>query len=312
MTRPWIVEIESAIDAALPKELQVLYERADGESDATTEGRRMRLLSSAEAIRTYQEFSEISDLRNSCPFWTSDNGDYAAIFFAGPLRGRIYFWEHIKNYPSDPVAYRSTDSFLESLNAAAEEELDWYEMSTDYLVDTSYYSHGAGVCKPATAEAIESDRQAFQAMLDLYRAGDFRDEYDEQFFAKNAIALAPPDATAAILEFLDSDDMYVQERVCKALGHRRYEPAVERLERLACEARGNGQTAAIAALGKIGNAAAREAILRSVAAFGPGQDFWLAKALDESGCETRFEEDKFRVRTYFYRLPSATEWSRLR
>ncbi|HEV7282832.1 MAG TPA: hypothetical protein VGN57_21680 [Pirellulaceae bacterium] len=92
----------------------------------------------------------------------------------------------------------------------------------------------------------------------------------------------------------------------------RYEPAVERLERLAFDVRGNGQTAAVAALGKIGTAAAREAILRSVPAFGQGHDFWLARALAESGCESRFEEDKFRTRTYFYRLPGEEAWRPLR
>lgn len=310
-SQPWIAELESELGATLPSELRALYERGDGESDLWPDRRPMRLLKSAEAIADYRELSRSVDLRGACPFWVSDNGDRATVYFVGPLRGRIGLWDYASGYPSDPVAYRSTASFVASLNEAAKEGIDWYEMPTDYLVSTSYYSHGAGVCKPATSEEVESDREAFRAMLEACEAGDFG-EGDELFYAVHAIALAPPDETESIVRFLDSGDMYVQEAACNSLGHRRFEPAVSRLGTLAREPGGNGQTAAVTALGKIGTAAARDAILASVPGFSEGLDLLLARALEATGCEIRFDEDKYRRRTYQYRLPGAATWNALR
>jgi hypothetical protein len=309
--QPWIAELESALGATLPSELRTLYEKGDGEKDLWPDKRPMRLLPSAEALADYRELSRSADLRGSCPFWVSDNGDRAIVFLSGPLRGRVGLWDSASGYPSEPVAYRSAASFVASLNEAAREGLDWYEMPTDYLVSTSYYSHGAGVCKPATAEEIESDREAFRAMMEAHESGEFG-EGDELFYAVNAIALAPPDGTGSLVRFLDSEDMYVQEPACTALGHRRYEPAIPRLAALAREPGGNGQTAAVTALGKIGTSAARDAILASVPGFSEGLDLLLAQALEATGCETRFDEDKFRRRTYQYRLPDAAEWNALR
>lgn len=308
MTPTWITAIESGIGLPLPDALRARYELLDGE---IATDRPFRLMRSDEVAAEWEACRQMANLRGLCPFWVGWNHDHAALYLQGPLVGRICIWDHVHNYPHESVAYRSVESFLQSMDAAAHEELDWYEMPTDYYVETSYYFHGAAVSKPAGPADIESDRRALAHLRNEYAAATIEDEFDEWYFAFNIMGLTPLADTDSILGFLDAEDMYVQERACAILGHRKFAPAVEPLAHLAAHGKGNGQTAALAALGKIGTHDALEAIVRSIGRFEKGLHWLIAKALEGCGCRVRWQDDKFRMRHYEYQLPHSDLWHKL-
>jgi hypothetical protein len=312
MNRSWISKIESGTGFPLPDELRELYDRADGEFDSDCEGRPLRLMRSAEVIADFGALRDSTKLRSSCPFWVGWNGDHAAIFLDGPLIGRIYFWDHVHDYADDAVAYRSVKSLLDSMNAAAEEELDWYQMPTDYYVgNTDYFVNGAAICKEAKSTDIEADREALGELRNEYATAKIDDEYDDKHFAYNIMALTPLDETESVTDFLNSDDMYIQARACEVIGNRKFLPAIERLGHTARHARGNGQSAALAALGKIGTADALNEIVQGIPSFAKGMHHWIANAIQECGCSVRWEDDKFRTRHFQYQLPETDQWHKI-
>lgn len=325
---PWIQRLEKELGYALLPGLRALYERGDGETDAvqphhipsgwpfrrgrtpTREGRPMRLLSSEEAISVNQLYEEHANLRHSRLFWKACDSEYAALYMAGPLAGRIYFWTYDGRH--DSVAFRSIRSFLESMNMLRPTDVEddetpgWHSAQTDYFVASQYFYHEAAVCKPASHEDTVSDVAAREALQTEYASAEIESELDDHHFAFNIMALTPADQAELLLPFLDSKDMWIQARACEILGNRKAEWAVHRLEQIAVNGTANGRSAAKWALGRIGTGPAADALLRSAPKVEEGERVYIAFALEHIGYEIRRD-----WMTFDYRAPGENAWRRL-
>ena len=255
---PWIERIESHLGVPLPADLRELYEQGDGESPHDfvpySTSRAMRLMSADEVIENYGRSRLFGPDRGWCMFWASGNGEYAAAYLTGPLTGRVYIYDNDGRH--DSIAFRSVRSFVASMNDLAAGDPghnDWPYLATDYYVDSEYFYRGKATCKPATAEEIAADVEAQKQLRAEYATAQINDELDEHHYAFNIMALTPTNQTESILEFLeplDSRDMWIQERACNLLGHRRFHPATARLGEVVRTGDTNGRMAALRALGR--------------------------------------------------------------
>lgn len=314
----WISRIEEHVEARLVPELRSLYAATDGEEGdygrpgPASEGRAMRLMTADEVIEAHDGIRQFVPLRGSAPFWRGGNGEFAAVYLTGPLTGRVYIFDY--DGRNDSVSFRSVNSFVDSLNAGAAEGADWFDLQADYYVFNEYFIRGAGVCKPATEEELASDSEAAAALRAEYASAAIEDERDDHHYALNIMGLTPPLKTVSILDFLDSNDMWIQERACQIMGHRRYEPVIEKLGTIARGGTTNGRGAAIDALGRIGTPQALAEILTSAPHFDKGALYQVADALQRCGCATRKHNVDPKGRTapdYLYQLPGETEWHKL-
>ena len=315
----WTQQIESHLGVPLLDDLRELYESSDGESPDDfrpySSSRAMRLMSADEVIEYFDQLLTFANPRGSCQFWIGGNREFASAFLTGPLSGRVF----IRDYDgrNDSIAFRSVRSFVESMNdlAAGDPQLnDWPDLASDYYVDSEYFYRGKAICKPATQEEIVSDVEAARQLQAEYAAAQNLDEPDEHHYAMNIMALIPPMATEEILEFLDSQDMWIQARACAILGHRRYEPATARLREIVRTGTTNGRGAALRALGRLGTPAAFEQIVQSIGHYFKGGSRELADALAGCGCEIRKENiDPRNIQQpdYLYRLPGESEWRKV-
>lgn len=314
----WITCIEKDLGASLVPELRSLYSSADGEEGEygrpgpASEGRAMRLLPAEEVIEATDGIRRFVPLRRSAVFWRGGNGEFAAVFLSGPLTGRVYIFDY--DGRNDSVSFRSVNSFVASLNEGVATGADWTDLRTDYYMDSEYFFRGAAECKPASEEELRSDRAAAAALCAEYASAKIKDERDDHHFAMNIMGVTPPSETESILEFLDSDDMWIQERACNIVGHRRYEPVIGKLGTIAREGTTNGRGAAVRALGRIGTPAALAEILKSAPSFDKGSQYAIADALKCCGCAVRKEYTDpkgVNVPDYLYQLPDEETWKKL-
>ncbi len=310
--------IEKQLNLKLVSDLEALYRSSDGEEGEygrpgpASEGRAMRLLPADEVIEATENVGSYIPLRGSAIFWGGDNGEFAAVFLTGPLLGRIFIIDY--DGRNDSASFRTVTSFVQSLNAGVQDGANWTDLQTDYYVDSEYFLHGAAVCKPANESELKLDRMAVKELRAEYASATIADERDHHHYAMNIMGLTPPADTPSILEFLDTDDMWIQERACNILGHRRYEPVIGKLGTIACEGTTNGRGAAIRALGRIGTPTALETILQCAPKFDRGSMYWIADALQLCGCAVKKDNiDPKGIKTpdYLYQLPGKTTWQKL-
>jgi hypothetical protein len=95
------------------------------------------------------------------------------------------------------------------------------------------------------------------------------------------MALTPSERVDTVLEFVDDDDMWTQERACWILGRRKYEPAVARLAVVALRGKHNGRVKAIGALGRIGSQECKDHLSALVRQLPPSYDIYVKHALKE-------------------------------
>lgn len=312
----WIARIESHVGAPLVPKLRELYKRRDGEEGGELEvwprwsiGMRMLLMPSSRVIGAFDSFASCVSMHGSCPFWAGSNGEFAAVYLEGPLTGRVYFWA--TDGRNDSVAYRSVDSFLETMDASVIAEKDWYEWPTDYYVDSEYFFIDEGTYKPASEADIAADVEARRQLQAEYTTATINDEFDDFYYAFNIMGLTPMSETDSILPFLDVDDMWIPARAANILGQRRFEPAIAKLGEVARRGTNNGRTAALQALGRIGTRKARDQVLQSLSHFGKGEEYFVAQALRRCGCDVREENVDPRgisSSDYLFRLPQELQW----
>jgi len=170
------------------------------------------------------------------PILTDGNSNYACVYADGVLKGKVCYLSHSE--PSLQPVFRDINSLVAAINSNPDaEDMDsLLEKVSDYPVLDD-------------AKMLAADRAVVEQ---LYR--DFEEEDDEEIKAQIAfsiMALTPPADIERLYEFIESDDMYIQEQAIIVLGEHRYTPAIPKLEELATTAMLNGQTAAKLALKKI-------------------------------------------------------------
>lgn len=239
-TAEQLQSLEAALDFTLPDGLRLLYEDHNGEDKAGTQGLYLPLRSMPvdEVIDTHgfvKEFGWASQgLRL---FWSDDNSNYAGLYVAGPMEGRVCFINH-EEQDLSPV-YRSLLSFLDTLLVGIEAEADWYEFPRDYPA-----------LEPLTPEDAAADWTAAQMLRPLFEAAE--DDQKRINYAHCIMALTPPAHTDTLTAYTVDADFYIQERACEILGKRKYEPAIGRLAEVAAMTIPNAPLLARQALAEIG------------------------------------------------------------
>jgi hypothetical protein len=180
-------------------------------------------------------------------FWTDDNSNYAGVWLAPPLLGRVFFLDH-DEVTDTPPKFRSVESFCQSMLAAWDRERFWFDAVTDY----------PRLSNPASTGDDEDRAIAIAYLRDVEALHWDADEY--LTFAYRALNLLPPRDWVLVLPLVESPNSWVQTRACETLGFWRCTSAVPDLLRIARTSTQNGKAAAVGALGRIGTPEAEEAL----------------------------------------------------
>ena len=278
--------LESTLQVKLPEDLVSLYGNHNGAADRGKLPWRLLPTCEAEAMNAELRRERILPPEVSL-FWTDDEGDFAGIYFAGPLTGNVCFIDH--EDPDFTPRFKTLKRFLNAVITAAKFGHSWREMPSDYPCSKN-----------------ESDAESLQQLLTQFRSvTDFRERCQLAF---DIMALTPLERTADLLPFLDDEDLWVQERAAEHLGKRRYAPAIPLLVKVAQRDAGrvpNAQIGAIVALGRMKSAEGLESLLGLADTI---QRFhsYIIRALELHGCSIKFDGDKWK-----FRLPRAKEWKTL-
>jgi len=288
--------LENRLGTPIPDDLRRLFRQGSAEDGPG------RLMKPTEVTRDYDLIQQTGiNWRECCPIWTDDNSNYAALYLAGPLHGKMCFLDH---EPDLSPAYRGLSSFLAALNVAKKDDKDWYEIPTDYPIPTDFYFHQNGQPSPATESEVTGDLEIVDTLKSRLDQLPSTEDDERRYLCFCIIGLTPAKSLHGILEFLlEDEDMWIQERAANVLGFRGFEPAVPQLAKIALHGTGNGVGAAMSALGRIGTADCRDALLKCLPARGTGYAPYLGAALRACGCESTHDRGKWR-----YRLPGEKGW----
>jgi len=227
-----IEELHVGNGEKLPPDLVRIYLDHDGMPEQAA--LPMRLLSLAEVGEIHEALTENDDYElplNGGLFWTDDNSNFAGVFLAGKLSGRVFFFDHEE--PDETPLFWTIESFYRHL---LDHDGDWYDMPRDYpaVDDSSQNPRG------------EEDLQLARDFLTAYQADpDDPQSVRRAFFAMN---LMPHGEVNELMPLLDAEDMWVQERAAGILGAHRYTEAIPHLFELAQSGTHNGRIASILAL----------------------------------------------------------------
>lgn len=241
-TEAQLQELEKTLGVPLPPEVRALYLQHNGMKERGD--LPFRLMAAKEAAKTHRALRKLfpDDVRF---FWTDDESNYAGLYVSGPAAGRICVIDHEE--PDTSPLYRSLASFYQALGGAAEAGQDAYE-----LRETLGSSED-------TAEEQAADLALSEHYVERHAAETDPDKKQATAFA--AMQLLPHSETHRLLDWLRSEDMWIQERACVLLGRRGYEAAIPALAEVARTGKHNGRVAALTALRDFG-APAREEVAR--------------------------------------------------
>jgi hypothetical protein len=294
-----VASLEQLLGNPIPSDLRNLFRQANFENGPKGLMKPGQAAIDHEAIR-----SDGMNWRTCCPFWSDYNSNFAAMYLAGPLSGKVCFFEH--GAPDLSPVYRTLSSFLEALTVAKREGNDWYQwqlLPTDYPTRTEYYLHRKGQPTPATNSEKTRDLEIAAVLRSQLARLPASAEDDRRYLSYCIIGLTPAENQNAVLEFLNDADPWIQARAATVVGLLRYLPAVPKLADIAFHGPGNAVIASINALGRIGTPECREVLMRCVAAISTGYAYYLGGALKACGCEATHDSGKWR-----YRLPGDKSW----
>lgn len=170
-----------------------------------------------------------------CLTWTDENSNYAGAFQNGPLEGWVFFLDHEETMTvprfRDDHAFRSWQAKIS--------DADFLNTPTDY----------------PRLEAAVTDSEDL-ALAQHYRRIWCNGGPGSRIAAWRSLALLPVDSTSTAVEFLQSDDPWVQEAAVKLLGERRFLAAADSLMKVALQGSHNGRLAALVAFRNWGAAGA--------------------------------------------------------
>ena len=230
----------------IPEAISDVYSPALAFDDPGEDLNLMRLMEPAEAVQ------ETLALRSSwlqlnsdlLVLWTDDNSNYAAVFMRGDLAPRVALLDHDETEYTP--CFFSPVSFEAAQRRGAKGEKAWCELTQDYPVTS-----------PEDYPLLDLDRALGLKYLAEYLAHP-KDEHRQLAF--HAMNLLPFSEAHRIGPLLRSNDMWVQERACRTLGKRRYEPAIDALYQIALRSSHNGEIAAILALQQMESTKARDLV----------------------------------------------------
>jgi hypothetical protein len=233
-------ELADVLGVPLPPPIRAIYE--DHRAEEPGFDLCLRLLSPAEAARAIvglREFGVPFEDHELGVFWTDDNSNYAGVFASGPLGGRVFKIDHDEIRPEP--CWRSVESFYDALLDARDAELDWSELATDYPRDPT--------------EQSRADDALASRLFTLHQEQPDSPAGERAIY--QALALSSATHAQQVMSFLQSDDMWIQERAVEILGHWRWQPAIAAISDVVRNGHHNGRVAGIHALKRIGSRDAR-------------------------------------------------------
>jgi hypothetical protein len=211
-----------------------------------------RFMPIQETIETHVAMAHVTELPtvgHIAWLWTDDNSNYVGIYTSGLLDGWLTVLIH--DEPMLVPAYRSTTSLMTKLMAQLEEDPGDNHCSS-YFVDRDV------PVNEDDARYMEEDRKLVSAFR--YSYANESDPDLRRLYAHCAICLTPRADTGDVVSFFTDQDMWTPEAAVRLLELRRFNSAVDELERLARDGFPNGDSGAMGCLVRMNTNAAREAI----------------------------------------------------
>lgn len=236
-------ELVTVMGVPLPGPIRAIY--ADHRAEEPGFEQCLRLLSPTEAVQTIRALRESGvpfEDEELGTFWTDDDSNYAGVFAAGLLAGRVFKLDHEETSPEP--CWRSVESFYDALLDARDAERDWTELATDYP-------------RAPTDQSAVDDALASR-LFTLHH--DQPGSAVGQRAIYQALALSSATHASQVMNLLSSHDMWIQERAVEILGHWRWEPAVASIADVVRDGQHNGRVGGILALKKIDSPEARAAL----------------------------------------------------
>lgn len=288
----YLDSLTDKLDYALDSQLRELYADHNGSFDKGD--MPFRLMPTAEVVQAYPILRTQWGLRDALrAFWTDDHSNYACLYIAGPLEGKICLFMH--DEPDLAPAFRSIQSFYTAGFAADASELA--DLMRDYPL-----------LQPTSPQEEAQDRALALHYAAQYAAMlDPEEDADERvYLASCAMNLLPVGDTERLLEFAHDSDMWIQERACKLLGMKRFFAALPILAMIARTGTYNGRAAAIGALGSMQSPEAHAELLHlahEAPALEALHKVALGRALRSYGYEVERRGD-----TWHYRTSPDAQW----
>lgn len=196
----------------------------------------LRVLSHEEIVEMLEFMSDLDGFQDLLPIWTDDNSNYVCMYYRGPLSYRVCYMNHEETDLSP--GYRNVGTFIAALEPNPQSE--WDDLEKDYP-----NAH------PENSEWIAADLESIEQIHHILQNPDLEDEMRCQHIY-SVLALTPHDHLDSLVQFLDEDDMFVQERACDILGYHQYAPARGKLREIAEHGLPNARSAAKRALARMG------------------------------------------------------------
>lgn len=267
-----IEELQKMIGYLLPESMLKLYQARESGNETAPQN-EMRLMTLSEVAEVYQAFQDDTwgplEVHSSmCPFWTDDNSNFAGLYVAGLLDGKVCFIDH-EEVDLSP-AYASVQSFQDAMITASVQDLGWQEARRDYPA-----------AEPSDNPQTDAhDWKIVQSLRPLYEANQDRLRIH---YACCIMVLTPYTQTASLLEYTYDKNMHIQAKACEILGLRHYESATDRLAEVARSGMQNGRIASVLALGRIGSLEARRFLEELLLIMPEGYGTYIRGALEQSG-----------------------------
>src|SRR5882724_2034644 len=131
--------LERKLRCKFPKEVRTFYEKVGGLREDQWDGTLpMRPMPPSEIVETFELLTGedmYSASKEARYLFTDDGSNWAGIFVAGPLVGKVTLLDHDSSWPL-PV-FRDFDSFCAALVVAQANDQSWHEMPADYPLSES-------------------------------------------------------------------------------------------------------------------------------------------------------------------------------
>ena len=174
-------------------------------------------------------------LPDVCLLWTNDHSNYAGVYLAGPLRGKVCIIDHEEEMYA-PV-FRSIKTFIAAILS---HQLN--DLHNQSILKSKGLDYPALNASPAEKEADLAIARALIKALDDVPETDY-------YQSGMAVCYLMPDTHLDLLKpFLYQDNMWVQEVACGVLAIHQYAPAEAWLKEISQTGKGNALLAAEQAL----------------------------------------------------------------
>lgn len=181
--------------------------------------------------------SQIEVFHDILLLWTDDESNYIGVFYKGPLSYRICAVRHEETDIS-PM-FCDLSSFL--MQWEQRPSAMWSEWRRDYPATLEY---------SVAEKQMQLDVECIIELQSRLQQMDIDDDLRCQWLYC-IMALTPAQQLHTLYQYVQDEDMYVQERACEILGYHRDEQALEWLADVVRIGSPNGKTAAKQAIARI-------------------------------------------------------------